>query len=79
MIGDECPSAVRGVFHNRFLPEVASQEIGTDWLVLVPSPRGPRQPGQFSASADGVMQRLTANTSRMREVRVMVIRCPGTE
>ena len=23
-----------------------------DWLVLLPSPRGPRQPGQFSASAD---------------------------
>ena len=47
MTGDEWPSPGMAVFHAMF--SVALHFKGTVFSVLEPSPRGPRQPGQFSA------------------------------
>ena len=57
-----------GVFHLIFL--VGDQCVGIDFSLLVPSPRGPRQPGQFSllgsvgaaGAADVVNRRQVSST-----------------
>ena len=46
-----------------FSPEVPSQRTGTVVSRLDPSPRGPRQQGQFSASSGVVDNRPIANSA----------------
>ena len=53
-IGDACPWPGMGTFHRTFVPDAPSQVTGTFVSILDPSPRGPRQLGQFSQRADEV-------------------------
>jgi hypothetical protein len=46
MIGEEWPSPGMEVFQTTF--SVLLQRVGGSFSKLVPSPRGPRQHGQFS-------------------------------
>ena len=49
MIGEACPFPGSGVFQTTSFGML--QVVGIRWSVSVlPSPRGPRQPGQFSAA-----------------------------
>jgi len=57
-IGEACPLPGSGVFHSRF--SVVLQVTGTFFSMLVPSPRGPLQPGQFSAKAAALKVRANA-------------------
>src|SRR5262249_697696 len=65
-MGDECPLPGMGVFQRIF--SVLLQRRGTLVSSDVPSPRGPRQPGQFSARVGAGMQRK-ARQVRMRGMR----------
>jgi hypothetical protein len=53
-IGDECPQPLIGVFQQIFSPVLPFHRTGTSVSALDPSPRGPRQQGQFSATAAAV-------------------------
>jgi hypothetical protein len=50
-MGEEWPLPERGVFHAMHWPLAPSHSRGSSVSALVPSPRGPRHPGQFSAEA----------------------------
>jgi len=49
-MGEEWPSPGTAVFHT--VPSLSLQRVGGFFSRLVPSPRGPRQHGQFSAQAE---------------------------
>ena len=53
-IGDECPRPGMEARQTTFFPDVPSQVMGRFVSLLVPSPRGPRHAGQFSASTTAV-------------------------
>src|SRR5688500_14375784 len=60
-IGDECPSPGNGVFHLTFC--VALHCKGAFVSALVPSPRGPRNSGQFSPSAHCTQHTIPISSS----------------
>ena len=70
-IGEACPLPGISVFQAIFSPRGPFQCSGRFFSRLLPSPRGPRQPGQFSARAspdghdtDSIDRSATARTER---------------
>src|SRR6185369_8494504 len=69
--GDECPSPGTSVFQLIFSSRL--QRVGGFFSRLVPSPRGPRHPGQFSANARFASGRKTNNAARFSRAMRHVI------
>jgi hypothetical protein len=65
MTGEEWPLPAMATFHARF--SVVLHRAGIFFSKLVPSPRGPRQPGQFSAHNENETNENKA-TKRMAKV-----------
>jgi hypothetical protein len=63
MMGEEWPFTVSGDFHAMFC--VGDQASGMLVSVELPSPRGPRHDGQFSAWSVGKNAQKQANTTFM--------------
>src|SRR5262245_30281558 len=71
-IGEAWPLPGVGIFHTRLSPVSPFQRTGTLESRLVPSPRGPRQPGQFSplaAIVETATETPTQNTQHHCNIR----------
>src|ERR1035438_2135695 len=66
-MGEACPKPGNSVFHTTLL--VALQYTGTPFSWLVPSSRGPRQQGQFSAAAAKPQVSARTNSARRSQAR----------
>src|SRR5438045_8580921 len=61
--GEECPLPGMGVFQRTF--SFSLQRTGTPVSSLVPSPRGPRHPGQLSAQQNSHRNTITAHEIKL--------------
>ena len=75
-IGDACPLPGRVTFHTMFC--IWLHLTGTFVSRLVPSPRGPRQPGQFSAKAASDRARMNGIAKHKKVIifRLMILPTP---
>src|SRR5690242_8404081 len=64
-MGDECPSPGSSLRHTTF--SVRLQRVGGFFSRLVPSPRGPRQAGQFSAEESEAKAKAQGTTQERSE------------
>jgi hypothetical protein len=73
-IGEACPLPGIGVFQVMFC--VLLHLTGTFFSLLVPSPLGPRQPGQFSATAASEKININGIAKDIKVFRMMIVPTP---
>jgi hypothetical protein len=76
-MGEECPTPGNSTFHAMLSPVIPFHDVGTCCSNEVPSPRSPRQHGQFSADIEEAKQLQHAATRTIRAGRMKRIPTEG--